>query len=367
MNDNRKTKGQLIQELEDLRRRIAELEKSETERKQIEEKLLEQEQQLLLITDNIPAQVCYLDQAHCYRFVNKPYAEFYGLPKETLIGRNYKDIVGEDYYLENLQNIELAFSGQLISFETPIVFPNANKSWEMVYYVPHSDPEGNIRGVFVLRNDITERKHAEEKIKTLLKEKELLLREVHHRVKNNMITIMTLLRLQSKKLEDPNAIAALGDANSRLQSMAVLYDKLYRTEKLREMSTKDYLPALVDEVIGVFPNKESVKIETRIGDFVLGVNDLYPLGIIVNELLTNAMKHAFIGRVDGEIRVSATIKDHLATFIIEDNGNGIPESIDIETSTGFGLQLVGMMTKQIGGTIKLERGKGTRFTLEFGV
>jgi two-component sensor histidine kinase len=100
---------------------------------------------------------------------------------------------------------------------------------------------------------------------------------------------------------------------------------------------------------------------------MLGAEILSPLGIIVNELLTNAMKCAFIGRKDGLITVSAAIKDHRATIVIEDNGIGFPESIDLGTSCGFGLQLVGMMTKQIYGTIKIERRKGTRFVLEFEV
>ena len=170
-----------------------------------------------------------------------------------------------------------------------------------------------------------------------------------------MNTMVSLLSLQSGTLEDWKAVAALEDAKSRLQSTSVLYDKLYHTENLREMSIKDYLLPLVDKIIDVFPNRASVQIETRIDDFVLGVKLLSPLGIIVNELLTNAMKYAFIGRDDGSIKVSAGIKDHRATIVIEDNGNGIPETIDIENSSGFGLQLVGRLTKQIGGTIKIER------------
>ena len=169
--------------------------------------------------------------------------------------------------------------------------------------------DGEIVGLTVSSRDITERKRAEEKINALLEEKELLLREVHHRIKNNMNTMVSLLSLQSETMEDWKAVAALEDAKSRLQIMSVLYDKLYRTENLREMSIKDYLPALVDEIIDVFPNKASVQIETRIDDFVLGVKLLSPLGIIVNELLTNAMKYAFIGRDDGLITVSAAIKD----------------------------------------------------------
>ena len=215
--------------------------------------------------------------------------------------------------------------------------------------------------------DITERKQAEEKINHLLKEKEILFREVRHRIKNNMNTMVSLLPLQSRTLENPKSAAALEDAKGRLKRMEVLYDRLYRTENLREMSIKDYLPPLVEEIIGLFPKQSSITIETRIDDFVLGVNLLSLVGMIVNELLTNAMKYAFIGRDEGLITVAATIQDQRATLVIEDNGNGIPGTVDIEHPSGFGLRLVGMLTKQNGGTIKIERGKGTRFVLEFGV
>ncbi|MCJ7587875.1 MAG: PAS domain S-box protein [Candidatus Aminicenantes bacterium] len=225
--------------------------------------------------------------------------------------------------------------------------------------------EGNVIGLLAIGQDITGRKRAEDKIKALLREKELLLKEVHHRVKNNMSSMMSLLSMQSNALKNPEAVAALLEARNRMRSMGVLYDKLYRSENLREMSIKDYLPPLVDEIVGVFPNRGMVKIEKRIDDIVLGVKVLSPLGIIVNELITNAMKHAFTGRKDGLINVSASAKDNRVTLIIEDNGNGIPESVDIENSSGFGLQLVGLLTAQFDGTIRIERRKGTRIVLEF--
>jgi PAS domain S-box-containing protein len=213
--------------------------------------------------------------------------------------------------------------------------------------------------------DITERKQAEEKIKTLLKEKELLLREVHHRLKNNMLVMITLLTLQAKTLKSPEAVAALEDAKGRLQSQYVLYDKLYNKDKLEEMSTTDYIPALVNKIIGTFPDQTSIKIETQVDEFLLGVETFFPLGIIINELLTNCLKYAFIGRDDGLIIVSAALKDHRVTLVIEDNGIGLPESIDLKTSGGFGLKLIGMLTSQLYGTIRIEREKGTRFILEF--
>jgi PAS domain S-box-containing protein len=232
---------------------------------------------------------------------------------------------------------------------------------------PIYDDERSFLGRRISTRDNTERRKAEEEVKSLLAEKELLLREVHHRIKNNMNTMMNLISLQAKTMQDPKAVAALKDARSRLQSMGVLYDKLYRSESFREVPINDYLPALINEIIGMFPNRGMVKIETFIEDFSLGAEVISPLGIMINELVTNVMKHALIGRDDGLIRISASKKSNRATLIIEDNGAGIPESIDIATSTGFGLQLVGLLTEQLGGTIRLEREKGSRFILEFDV
>jgi len=210
-------------------------------------------------------------------------------------------------------------------------------------------------------------KSDKDKINSLLTEKKLLLKEVHHRIKNNMNTIKGLLFLQSDVLTDPTAIAALQDAESRVGSMMVLYDKLYCSEGFEGISIKEYLPVLVDEIIENFNNKDKVKIEKNIEDFILKADILFTLGIILNELLTNIMKYAFPGMNNGIVIVSASKNDRRVKIEIQDNGAGIPESISFENSTGFGMQLVSMLTEQIGGTINIERGGGTKFILEFEV
>ncbi len=210
-----------------------------------------------------------------------------------------------------------------------------------------------------------ERLIAEEQIKSLLSEKELLLREVHHRIKNNMSVITGMLMLQAETLKEPSAIAALKDAQGRVRSMMVLYDKLYRSADFKSISIKEYLTSLIHEIIGNFPGHTSIKVETRIDDCILEAKTLSPVGIILNELLTNAMKHAFTDKEKGAIEVSLSIKDNHAILMLQDNGAGIPESIDTGNSTGFGLQLVNMLTEQLEGTIRIEREKGARFVLEF--
>lgn len=216
-------------------------------------------------------------------------------------------------------------------------------------------------------SDITERKLADDQVRALLAEKELLLKEVHHRIKNNLSSIISLISLQSDLVKDPSAVSALHDASSRVRSMMFLYDKLYRSSNFRELSVRDYLPPLIDEIAAIFLMRKDVKMEKHIDDFVLDVTKLQPLGIIINELITNAIKYAFTGRDRGTIGVSAARRDNRAVFIVEDDGIGMPEYDDPGKSAGFGLQLVGILTRQIKGTMRIERSMGTKIILELDV
>lgn len=205
----------------------------------------------------------------------------------------------------------------------------------------------------------------EEKIQGLLAEKELILKEVHHRIKNNMTTIYGLLILQAGHMTDPLAQEALEDAGSRVQSMMLLYKNLYQSVSFNEISAALYFPSLVDEILAAFPEGKSVKVKKNIEDFILPAKKLQPLGIIVNELLTNIMKYAFTGKREAIITVLATVKENRINFVVEDNGIGMPESIDFTHSPGFGLVLVGELAKQLNGKIRIERGNGTKIILEF--
>jgi PAS domain S-box-containing protein len=213
--------------------------------------------------------------------------------------------------------------------------------------------------------DITDRRIADERVKTLLAEKELILKEVHHRIKNNMSTIHSLLNLQAATMKDPLGVTALEDAGNRIHSMMLLYDKLYQSGGLGGISMSDYLPALVDEIVGNFPNSGIVRIEKRVEDFVIDEKKLQVVGIIANELLTNIMKYAFEGRAAGLIAVSAGLVGSRVTMAIQDDGTGFPAAVDFGHSSGFGLMLVEMMAQQLKGRVWLERGEGTRVVLEF--
>ncbi len=283
----------------------------------------------------------------------------------TKVYELYKSNSNEPYPNDELPLV-VAMTGESKHVDDmTVVNPDGTRKMLEVFGSPIKDADSKIWASLVSFQDITNRKLAEEKIKTLFTEKELLLKEVHHRIKNNLNTISSLLSLQAGAVKEPSAAIALQDAGNRVRSMSILYDKLYRSVGFMDIAVKDYLISLVDEIISNFIYPLNIKVEKEIQDFNLDAKRLQPLGIIINELLTNIMKYAFKGRESGLIIVTASSSKGHVIISVQDDGNGIPESVSFENSTGFGLQLVQALTGQLKGTIRIERENGTKVVLEF--
>ncbi len=339
------------------------------DRKKVEGEMQEANDRLRVLSvaiEQSPVTTVITDFEGLIEYVNPKFTDITGYSAEEAIGNNPRI----------LKNPEKASSEYKELWDTILsgrnwhgVFHNKKKNgdfyWESAVISPVKNQDGRIAHFLAIKEDITDRKIAEERIQNLLSEKELILREVHHRIKNNMNTIYGLLLLQAHTLKDAVSIHALEDAANRVHSMMLLYTKLYQAADFSELSVSQYLPSLIDEIIRNFPNNSSVRIETKIDDIVLHVQKLQPLGIIINELLTNIMKYAFAGRDDGLITLSASLRENHVTIELADNGNGMPESVSFAKSTGFGLVLVSGLIKQIEGTIRIEREKGTRIIMEF--
>jgi two-component sensor histidine kinase len=294
--------------------------------------------------------------------LNRSGAEILGREPSDLVNRKFKSFVTPDTQsgFETFLR-EVYQSGSRQNCEVRLKIENNITSFVQI----DGMVSGNAGRCQITVLDITDRRLAEGTVYNLLNEKEIILKEVHHRVKNNMYNIGALLNMQANAQDEPAAKSVLFDAAGRVQSMSVLYDKLYRSEFNTAVSLKEYFPDLVHEIVGIFPHRKSVKVRTQIDDIVLDAKILSILGILVNELVTNSMKYAFTGRTDGVISVTVSKKEKRITIIIADNGNGIPETITFKNSSGFGMQLVDMLTEQLGGNIRIERGGGTRFVLEF--
>jgi len=215
-----------------------------------------------------------------------------------------------------------------------------------------------------LKTEIINHKAAKVQVQSLLKEKELILSEVHHRIKNNMSTTMSLLSLQSANLKNPEAIEALETAENRVLSMMLLYDKLYKGSDFQKIFVTDYFTTLTTEIVQNFENSNRIHIKTEIKDFQMDVKTVFNLGIIINELITNAMKYAFPENKDGKLFLSIENKGKHVLIIIRDNGIGLPDTINFDSPKSFGLSLVKMLIEQLQGTIKIKKGNGTEFLLE---
>jgi PAS domain S-box-containing protein len=228
------------------------------------------------------------------------------------------------------------------------------------------NPDGTPEQVIGIGIDITGRKETEERIAGLLKEKELLLTEVHHRIKNNMTAMIGLLSLQAGMAEDPKVVEALTEAQSRMHSMTVLYDKLYRSQNVSEISVGDYIPPLVREIVATHAAESRVTLELNVGDYVLSVSTGAGLGVIVNELVSNALKYAFPKGLGGTISVFTDGTSEHCRLVIADNGVGLPDSVGLGSSGGFGLMLVSSLAEQHGFQVSIDRGAGSRFVIDLG-
>lgn len=219
------------------------------------------------------------------------------------------------------------------------------------------------QAILSIARDITERKKAEEQISSLLQEKELLLKETHHRIKNNMGVIRSLLSIQSRSAPDKSCQEILQDAANRLQGMMVLYDKLYRSRSFMELSIKDFLPSLIEEVITQYSSANKIKTKIAIEDISLNTKLLSTIGIMICEMLTNSMKYAFPKKSSGTITVQAFRQNNIVSLVYADDGIGLPEDTDLDKTSTFGLELIHLLTKQIDGTLSVDSTSGTRYTL----
>jgi PAS domain S-box-containing protein len=213
--------------------------------------------------------------------------------------------------------------------------------------------------------DISDRKLAELQLGRSLREKETLLREMHHRVKNNLQIISSLLHFQAKKLKDPDDLVVLNDGRDRLRSMILVHEKLYRSNDLVNVDFGDYLRTLVNQLRQSHTGSRTSEIQVDIHaePVFLPIETALPCGMIVSELTSNSFKHAFADRPTGRLGIEATRTGDCLSLTVEDDGVGIPVTTNIESPASFGLQLIRNLADQLGATVDIDADSGTRFTI----
>jgi len=219
-----------------------------------------------------------------------------------------------------------------------------------------------------VQSELAERKRAEEQIKISLKEKEVLLKEIHHRVKNNLQVISSVLRLQSDYVKDDKILALFNDSQNRIRSMALIHEKLYQSSNLLKINFDEYIHDLTNNLLRSYVAfASSVTLSTNAVGVWLNIDTAIPCGLIINELVANSLKHAFPQKgQNNEIQVNiVSNQENGFTLKVQDNGIGFPEAIDFRNTESLGLELVCVFTEQLDGTIELDRTNGTTFIIKF--
>ncbi len=226
--------------------------------------------------------------------------------------------------------------------------------------------EGQMIYTVILR-DITERRRAEAKIRSSLREKEVLLKEIHHRVKNNLQVVSSLLSLQSRGVEDEPTRQKFRESQNRVHSMALIHEHLYDAENLSEINFSEYISQLAAHLFRSYQVSSSrIKLRTDIENVKLSVDVAVPCGLIVNELVSNALKYAFPEGRDGTIRIELHRGSGKRIALrVSDTGRGLPEKVGFWNTQTLGLRLVRLLVRQLGGEVEIDRSKGTNIVITF--
>ena len=320
------------------------------------------EQSILLesIFDAIPDILGIQDLDYRILQYNKAGYEFFGKSKDQISNYKCYELFGEESPCGDcatriaLQTCKPAKAEKYIP---------AKKVWLETYAYPVVDENGKIHKVIEHLHDITERKNFDALISRQLDEKELLLKEVHHRIKNNISSIKSLISMQADATSSDEARDVLNSALSRIESMYQMYQNLLLSDTYTDVSAKDYLTQLIESVLAIYPDSDRIDLSCAIADVPVPVKQLFPVGMIVNELITNSLKYAFAGKERGRIDIAFRKSGNSYELLISDNGPGMPENN--EDSQGFGLLLVDMLTSQLSGNLSVENKNGVHVAVTF--
>lgn len=296
-----------------------------------------------------------------YRFlnVNPAFERLTGLPAEEIIGKTVREVMPgtEQYWIDNYGKV--ALTGEPTQFEN--YSSELGKHFEVIAF---QTAPGEFACAF---QDITERKLAQQKTLESLQEKEILLSEIHHRVKNNLQVIISLLGMQMDYINDENVIAAVMESMNRIKSMAFIHQRLYRSTDLAHVDLKGYIKVLADNLIQTYNvSNNGLSIDLKIDDIFLKIDAAIPCGLILNELISNSLKHAFTDRKKGKICISLNKNENDSlTMVVEDNGIGMGGDIDFNRQKSLGLRLVRLLVNQLRGSVEVDRTHGTKFVINF--
>jgi len=346
-----KTKEQLIAELEELRLRNAQLEASEEKYRNLFERVND-----VILTIDMKGNI--ID-------ANKKAEEISGYSRKEM-PINVLKLIGPLDALKFASRLrKLKKAKKLPPTEYTAKKKNGGK---LIIEITSTliETKGKPKGIMVVARDITDRKRVEEQIKEALNEKEILLKEIHHRVKNNMQIISSLLSLQEGHIKDQAVRKAFKESQARIRSMAMIHEKLYQSEDLAEVGIKDFVESLTADLFITYDvNPDTVSLRNNVKNVYLKLDTAIPCCLLINELVSNSLKYAFPQGKAGEIIITLRSKNNTYRLTVKDNGIGFPKEVDFHNTKSLGLQLVHMFVKKLHGSIKLDNRRGTEINVSF--
>jgi PAS domain S-box-containing protein len=332
----------------------------------------EVERKLRALVENMPDFVSRFDDQARLTYVNPAVTKAFGASESEILGETLLDpsLPARGPYDEMLHEAILQALREGL--------PNAREAlWSVaggdrhfeVRHFPEHDDSGRVVSVLGVAHDVTERRRAEQQLRASLREKEVLLREVHHRVKNNLQLITSLLALQAGQMRDSAIAGALTESQHRVRAMALVHENLYRSSDLATIHLAEHVEAICAQLYrsyGTDPNR--IALDLRVADVALDLDRSMRCGLIINELVSNALKHAFVDGRSGRIVVQlATDRPDECILTVQDDGAGHPPNLDPRQCGTLGLQLVADLTEHLGGTLTFDRDGGTRVRVRFRV
>ena len=312
--------------------------------------------------------VLALDSAGGITFANPYMAEMLGYSLEELTGKPFSAFIEPDSVPFFQEKLVLRHKGVSEQYGLALTRKDGRIISVSISASPMTNDSGCFIGSFGVVMDITERKLAEEQIRKSLWEKEVLLKEIHHRVKNNMQVISSLLSLQSRYIKDPETLELFRESQHRVKSMALIHEKLYSADNLARVPFCEYVKTLAQTIVRSYEVRSGTVaiVVVAAEEITFGVDTAIPCGLIMNELIANALKHAFPGGQRGTVTIGVNRTDSLVTLEVCDDGIGLPEGLEAEKTDTLGLQLVTMLTGQLQGTLETPKpAVGTTFRISF--
>ncbi len=340
-----------------------------TDRRKSEEALRESEERFRRIVQDTNAGYFFIDREGYFEEVNNAWLKMHKFDSDDeIIGHHFSETLLDTDLEEAKKIVESLINGEPVP---TIEFSRRNKDNSIGFHTFSVSPvvnKGKVTGLEGFLIDTTEKRHAEEQIKVSLKEKETLLQEIHHRVKNNMTVISSLLRLQANSMEDERLKTALMDSQNRVQSMSAIHETLYQSDNLSAVDMKTYLSSLTGVVAQNYSIGSKVNLIVETENILIGAKQASPVGLIVNELISNSFKYAFPDNQEGEIKIILQKTGNQIELEYADNGIGLPEDFDWKNAKSMGLNLVNILAEnQLDGSIDTEGGNGTKFIIKFNI